>query len=232
VYIQSDGKILIGGPFTTVNDVSRNFVARLNSDGTLDTGFNPSVNNSVASIATQSDGKIILGGAFTTIGGVTRNRIARLNSDGTLDSNFLITTDRLLEDSVIQPDGKILIVGRFQNISGTSRNRIVRIKEVVNSAPYKLAYTVPENTNVVLKNIFVTNHNDFPVFHDIAILPESETSEGISEKHYYVWDSVLDERSYNKVESSATLSPGDEVYVYSSTDENISFNIFGVEISE
>ena len=63
-------------------------IARLNADGTLDTGFNPNANNDVYSIALQADGKILLGGRFTTIGGVQRNYIARLNADGTLDTGF------------------------------------------------------------------------------------------------------------------------------------------------
>ena len=38
---QPDGKILIGGNFTSVLDLTRNSIARLNTDGTLDTGFQP-----------------------------------------------------------------------------------------------------------------------------------------------------------------------------------------------
>ena len=38
---QPDGKILIGGAFSTVQGVSRNSLARLNPDGTLDTTFVP-----------------------------------------------------------------------------------------------------------------------------------------------------------------------------------------------
>jgi len=39
--LQSDGKVLIGGNFTTVNGTNRNRIARLNSDGSLDSGFDP-----------------------------------------------------------------------------------------------------------------------------------------------------------------------------------------------
>ena len=47
VVVQSDGKILLGGDFTTLapnggTTVTRNHIARLNPDGTLDTAFNPS----------------------------------------------------------------------------------------------------------------------------------------------------------------------------------------------
>src|SRR5438552_4160276 len=74
VVVQPDGKILIGGDFTTLSPnggaaVTRNFIARLNPDGTLDTAFDPNANSSVYSIAVQADGKVLAGGAFTNIGG-------------------------------------------------------------------------------------------------------------------------------------------------------------------
>jgi hypothetical protein len=45
IVVQPDGKILIGGGFTTLSPnggppVTRNYIARLNTDGTLDTAFN------------------------------------------------------------------------------------------------------------------------------------------------------------------------------------------------
>ena len=43
--VQADGKILIGGGFTTIGGVARNRIARLNPDGSLDTGFDPNANN-------------------------------------------------------------------------------------------------------------------------------------------------------------------------------------------
>src|SRR5580704_13556457 len=75
VVAQPDGKILIGGEFTTVLGVTRNHIARLNPDGTLDAAFDPNANNFVLIIAVQADGKILVGGTFTganSIGGQTR----------------------------------------------------------------------------------------------------------------------------------------------------------------
>ena len=70
VVVQPDGKILIGGDFTTLSPnggvaVTRNRIARLNPDGTLDTAFNPNANGTVYAIAVQADGKILAGGTFT-----------------------------------------------------------------------------------------------------------------------------------------------------------------------
>src|SRR5262249_345840 len=43
VAVQADGKILIGGAFTTLNGgaITRNHIARLNANGTIDMAFNP-----------------------------------------------------------------------------------------------------------------------------------------------------------------------------------------------
>jgi hypothetical protein len=83
VDLQSDGKILLGGSFTSVGGVTRNRIARVFENGSLDTTFNPNVDNSVFSVALQSDGNILLGGSFTSVGGANRLRIARIfENDG------------------------------------------------------------------------------------------------------------------------------------------------------
>ena len=41
VTVQPDGKVLVGGQFTAVNGTSRNNIARLNANGSLDSSFNP-----------------------------------------------------------------------------------------------------------------------------------------------------------------------------------------------
>src|SRR4051812_9524339 len=58
IVVQPDGKILIGGNFSAVTPnsgtpVTRNNIARLNPDGTLDMGFNPNANSPVYALALQ-----------------------------------------------------------------------------------------------------------------------------------------------------------------------------------
>ncbi|MGW8185212.1 MAG: Ig-like domain-containing protein [Candidatus Moraniibacteriota bacterium] len=129
--IQSDGKIVIGGSFTTYNGVTANRIARLNTDGTLDTTFAPTTGagSTVRAISLQSDGKIIIGGEFTTYNSTTRNRIARINTDGTLDTTFAPTTGAslIVLATAIQSDGQILIAGNFSTYNSVSRVRVARI---------------------------------------------------------------------------------------------------------
>ena len=132
--VQNDGKILIGGGFSSYNGTTRNRIARLNSNGTLDASFNPGTgldafNSDARSFSIQSDGRILVGGRFTTYNGTSRNRIARINTDGSLDTTFNPGTgaDNTVHDTIVQSDGKIVIGGEFTTYNGTSRNRIVRI---------------------------------------------------------------------------------------------------------
>jgi uncharacterized delta-60 repeat protein len=126
---QSDGKILIGGAYTTFTGTTHNRLVRLFSNGTLDTSFNigSGFNNAVTCLAIQSDGKILVAGAYTTFTGTTHNRLVRLNANGTLDTSFNVGTgfDNAVNSILIQSDGKILVGGTFQTFTGTSQNRIL-----------------------------------------------------------------------------------------------------------
>ncbi|HEY0606007.1 MAG TPA: delta-60 repeat domain-containing protein [Herpetosiphonaceae bacterium] len=129
--LQPDGKVLLGGDFWTVNGTARNGIARLNTDGSLDTSFTPipGVNSFVNALALQPDGKVLLGGMFTSIGGTVRNNIARLNADGSLDTSFDPGTgvDSFVHALALQPDGKVLLGGAFTSVGGTARSRIARL---------------------------------------------------------------------------------------------------------
>jgi uncharacterized delta-60 repeat protein len=138
IAMQPDGKILIGGQFTFYDDITRNHIARLKTDGSLDTSFlNPDIigttgtgaNAFVRTIELQPDGKILIGGDFTTYNGTPRNHLARINPDGTLDTTFNPGTgaDSVVGAVVVQPDTRILIAGGFTNYNGTPRNRLARI---------------------------------------------------------------------------------------------------------
>jgi len=129
--IQDDGQIVMGGMFTTYNVTSRNRIARLNTDGTLDTTFAPGTGASshVRTIAIQDDGQILIGGYFTIYDGTARSHIARLNTDGTLDLTFNPGSgaDGEVNCIAIQNDGQILIGGDFTTYNGISRNGFARL---------------------------------------------------------------------------------------------------------
>lgn len=130
--LQPDGKVLIGGSFTAYNGVTRNGIARLNSDGSLDATFNPGTgvtNGTVQTIVVQSDGGILVGGTFTNFNGLPRNRITGLNTNGSVNVNFNIGTgaDNGVESIALQQDNNILVGGLFNNFNGVLHRKIVRL---------------------------------------------------------------------------------------------------------
>jgi uncharacterized delta-60 repeat protein len=176
--LQPNGQILVAVPVISVNGISRTNVARLNSDGTIDTGFtaDPMVGSPgrVNCVLGLTNGQVLIGGSFDTINGYTRQGIARLDSDGSLDTSFgraystyapyvfqmalqpdgrILINDNVgsnphrlnangqddasfssgtgldgyLEAIAVQPDGKILIGGTFTTYNGTNITRIARL---------------------------------------------------------------------------------------------------------
>ncbi|HEY0550184.1 MAG TPA: hypothetical protein VGF13_11335, partial [Verrucomicrobiae bacterium] len=122
ITLLTDGKILIGGDFTSVLGATRNGLALLNSNGTLDSffGSGAGMNGSVRAIVVQPDGRVIVGGAFTTVNGQPRARIARLTEIGALDPTFnsSVSADSWVNALALQADGKIILGGSFANVNG------------------------------------------------------------------------------------------------------------------
>ncbi len=134
--VQPDGKVLLGGDFTVVNNTNRSHIARLNADGSLDPSFDPGsgtdASGTVRAILVQSDGKILIGGSFTNFNGVARNYLARLNANGSLDTAYLngeLGGNDVVYALAVQADGKLLVAGNFTRFHGVTRNRLTRLNE-------------------------------------------------------------------------------------------------------
>jgi uncharacterized delta-60 repeat protein len=142
--LEGDGRIVVAGAFTTLQpnlaatSTARNFVARLNADGTLDANYNPSPNFSVNALALQADGKLVIAGGFTTVQpngattAVTRNALARLNTDGTVDQNFDPNPNGPVNAVVALANGQFVIGGGFTTVQPNggavvTRNYLARI---------------------------------------------------------------------------------------------------------
>jgi uncharacterized delta-60 repeat protein len=125
--LQSNSQIVIAGSFETVNSAPHTNIARLNTNGTLDTNFITAIDTSPNALALQADGRILVGGAFSTINGQPRAHIACLDTNGALDTNFVATTDGNVDSFAVQPDGEVLIAGNFNTVNGQPRNHIARL---------------------------------------------------------------------------------------------------------
>lgn len=128
IVVQGD-KIYVGGAFATMTGtgttttVTRNRLARLEMDGTVDKSYAIEVNAEVRGMALlASSNKIALYGIFTQISHTTANYLARLNEDGSLDTGYVPNPNQEVMDILEQPDGKLLIGGLFSRVSGATQH--------------------------------------------------------------------------------------------------------------
>ena len=127
--VQADGKILVGGNFTTLGGQPRNYIGRLNADGTLDSGFNPGA-NSCRVFAGGAGGREDSGGRRLHHAGradAQPHRPAQCGRDPGQRPSIRGRTARVYSLAV-QADGKILVGGDFTTLGGQPRNYIGRLE--------------------------------------------------------------------------------------------------------
>jgi uncharacterized delta-60 repeat protein len=131
VVIDRLGRIVIGGSFGAVNGVGRRGIARLNTDGSLDTTFDPGngANGMVLDIKCDASNRVILGGVFNTIDTAARPGLARLNENGSLDTGFAPTVEGVpfIRSIAIDTAGRLVVAGDFSGMNGIPGTRIVRL---------------------------------------------------------------------------------------------------------
>jgi uncharacterized delta-60 repeat protein len=130
--LQKDGKLLVGGEFSSYQNKVEKYLIRLNTDGSKDESFKTGTgfNSNILSIAIQADDKIIVGGKFTMYQGYVQNRIARLNTDGSHDTPFNRGVGNFSYDSSVStikllPDGQIILGGVFTTYNENNRSAFI-----------------------------------------------------------------------------------------------------------
>ena len=121
--VAPDGKLAAGGFIYNIEN--RLPVAyRLNSDGSRDASFNPTLvpGNAITDAVFQSDGRMI----------VASSSISRLNLNGGINTVFVPSAD--VSDLLISADNRLIAVGRFSYINNTQRTGIARF--LLNAADY------------------------------------------------------------------------------------------------
>jgi uncharacterized delta-60 repeat protein len=203
VAIQSDGKIICGGEFTTYKGESYPGIIRLNKDGSIDTTFvvGAGFNSEVYCVAIQDDGKIVVGGGFTTYKATSSPKIVRLDTVGDIDTTFIVDTgfDSFAKCIALQADGTMYIGGDFTTYKGTSSPKIVKLDSVgdIDSA-------------FVVGTGFSGYVNDIAIQSDGKIIPVGyfTTYKGTSSHYIVRLDTVGD------IDTTFIVGAGFNYYVY------------------
>lgn len=148
--LQPDGKVLVGGAFTTYDGLLAKNIVRLNADGSLDDTFEANIGTADFAghnLTVQPDGKLLSSGGYRLPEQVglahAHAGVVRLNADGSFDSDLgrvrcmwwdgtyqEQTTEQLtstISHIELQPDGKMLAGGNFTHYNDTEQYGLVRL---------------------------------------------------------------------------------------------------------
>ena len=175
--VDVNGKLVLGGSFTTFKGQAFNRLVRLNDDGTLDTTFNSFGtgfgSSAVRVVKADNQGGIYVGGDFTTLNGGSRKKFTKLNNNGSSDTTFNTTFGNTLNGTVYAMhidaiDGSIIIQGGISSwnsfscsvlttIQGVGRCHIFKVSSggTINTtfgAHQNCAYCVKVHQNVSTSN--------------------------------------------------------------------------------
>jgi uncharacterized delta-60 repeat protein len=157
--IQPDGKILLGGSFN-IGDSNRLKVVRLNSDGTVDTGFNFNyapqqyLLGEIYCLKVLPDGKFLIGGYANNIDGGVLKPLFRFHANGSIDTTFNPpslggTLYQEVTGLDVQNDGKILVTYHSPSTKLATRLHPDGSVEMVNGAPFRFKHDAGSENQVV-----------------------------------------------------------------------------------
>lgn len=154
---QSDGKIILFGSFYNYGGVTgRDFLVRLNADGTADEDFCTKVtdyskfNNIVNAVYVDSSDNIFIGGDFTDYKATGRHSLVKLTSSGDVDTVFCAGASDgvkingpVLTIAYMASTGWLYFGGMFTNYTGSLKNYIARVSPTtgIDSPMYAFVHT-------------------------------------------------------------------------------------------
>ncbi len=140
--------IYFGGSFRSVNQQSRNFIARVDIEGNL-SNWNPNPNDEVYTIEIN-DGKIYFGGNFNTIGSTDRFKIACVNSLGVIENWYPLINNQVKKIKFFE--NKIYIAGGFTNVNNYTRQRFAVLDLDGNLTSFALNFNQRVEDFAILNN--------------------------------------------------------------------------------
>lgn len=114
----TSGAVFVGGSFNSIDGRLINNLAKIGSDGTVDSSWDPMLagNARIGSLVRNDAGSIYVGGSFASIGGQARTNLARLTTGGAGEADSVWAPVVGQVNSVaIGPSGQIY-VGTLGNV--------------------------------------------------------------------------------------------------------------------
>jgi len=135
-YNQEIGKAVIVGNFTTFNGKSREGIAVLNEDGTLDESFEPRdiIGGRINFATILKSGKIVISGTFKRYDKIARPGFLILDSDGASTQRFNVPGAfvgqlyQAVEAQTTTGRNGLLLMGNFSRFNGEKVNNIVMLE--------------------------------------------------------------------------------------------------------
>ncbi len=121
IELDQNGEAYVGGAFTDYNGTTRNYLARLNADGTVDTGFDASTD-----LSSTIDDIALTNSATPFITVVTGGNIKRFYSGGSLFGlgDFLMRSTNNVIYTVAHAGSSLIFGGNFTDYDGNTVGRI------------------------------------------------------------------------------------------------------------
>ena len=124
----------IGGDFTSIGGVTRNRLARINSDGSLH-DWNPNLSGGSVNALALGGGIVYVGGTFNdfnNFGGKSRNKLAAVDASSGVVSDWNPAPDGNVRTIAVS-GSTVYVGGDFFNIGGQARNRIAGLDATTNT---------------------------------------------------------------------------------------------------
>ncbi|MBX2981026.1 MAG: hypothetical protein KF905_17185 [Flavobacteriales bacterium] len=128
-----DGRILLGGSFSSYAGVPASNIVRVLATGAIDPTFSasPGANGRVEDMLLMPNGDVMLAGSFTAFNGSTRYNVARLDPDGALTPWIafgLPAHPQGMRTLALQSDGKLLVGGHASGAGSSPQSSgVVRV---------------------------------------------------------------------------------------------------------
>jgi hypothetical protein len=134
-FAQIGNTVYAGGSFTGIKAAGASswrpasyLVAYDVNTGALKTGFTPTFDNAVQTLAVSPNGKLIVGGAFGTVNGVARKNLVQIDpATGDTVAGFTGRADGGVVRRAIVKGNLLYIAGAFHAVNGTAHSLLARL---------------------------------------------------------------------------------------------------------